>query len=142
MDKVLFEIDANPPSDNIRIWSNVSPKSYFQDKDEVLFMIGSIFRLVNIDHEDDGIWKIQLLSCSTNDHRLQSLIQQNKNNVNVVETDRLSFGFVPELMDKFDDAEKFYHHVLNQLSKHRFTQLMSKDKKIERKISKHKSVLY
>ena len=45
IEQVLFEIDADPQLDNIKPFSNITSFSYFPNEEEVLFMIGSIFRL-------------------------------------------------------------------------------------------------
>jgi tetratricopeptide (TPR) repeat protein len=117
MEKVFLEINANPRLENNKTFSNITSYSYFPNREEVLFMIGSIFRLVHIDRDIDGIWNIQLILSSNKDHQLQSIIQQKKNELDIVDTDILSFGFVLEDMGKFDEAEKYYHYVLNQLLK-------------------------
>ncbi len=117
IEKVFFEINANPRLDNDKSFSNITSYSYFQNREEILFMIGSIFRLVHIDRDIDGIWNIQLILCSNKDHQLQSIIEYKKNELNIVDTDILSFGFILEDMKKLDDAEKYYHYILNQLPK-------------------------
>ncbi len=40
-EQVFFEIDADPRLDNIKSFANITPLSYFLNKEEVLFMIGS-----------------------------------------------------------------------------------------------------
>ncbi|CAF3606958.1 unnamed protein product [Rotaria socialis] len=117
IEKVLFEINANPQSDNLRAFSNITSFSYYRNKEEVLFMIGSIFRLVRIDRDINGIWHIQLNLCANNDHPLQSFIQQKKNEFDILDTDLISLGFILEHMNKLDDAEKYYRFVINQLPK-------------------------
>ncbi len=117
MEKVFFEINANSQMDNNKIFSNITSYSYFPNREEILFMIGSIFQLVHIDRDIDGIWNIQLILCSNKDHQLQTMIQQKKNELDIVDGDILSLGFVLEDMEKFDDAEKYYHHIIDLISK-------------------------
>jgi tetratricopeptide (TPR) repeat protein len=117
IEKVFFEINANPRLDKNKPFSNITSCSYYPNKEEVLFMVGSIFRFVHIDRDIDGIWNIQLILCSNKDHQLQSILQYKKNELDIVDTDILSFGFLLEDMGNLNDAEKYYHHVLNQLPK-------------------------
>jgi tetratricopeptide (TPR) repeat protein len=117
LESVFIEIDANHQLDNNQHFGNITSYSYFPNKDEILFTMGSIFRLVHIDRDIDGIWNIQLILCSNKDQQLQTFIQHKKNELDIIETDLLSFGFVLEDMGKLDDAEIYYHRVLNQLSK-------------------------
>ena len=79
-------------------------------------MIGSIFRLVEMKRDVDGIWNIRMILCSENDHQLQSLFQHMKKELGDGDTNLSSFGHVLRDMGKLDDAEKYYHRYLNQLS--------------------------
>ncbi|CAF0831268.1 unnamed protein product [Adineta steineri] len=117
IEKVIFEININHRVDDIKTFSNITSYSYFPGKEEILFMMGSIFRLIHIDRDRDGIWNIQLMLCANKKHQLQSFIQQKKHELDIIETDLLSVGFILEDMGNLDGAEKYYHRLLNQLSK-------------------------
>lgn len=117
MEKVLFEIHANFSPDNDKPFSNTNSYSYFRNKEEVLFTIGSIFQFVGINRDSNDIWYVQLNLCTNHNHPLQLLIQEKKNDLNIVDTDLLSFGFILENMGKIDEAEKYYQTMLNHLSK-------------------------
>jgi hypothetical protein len=78
-EQVFFEIDADSRLENIKSFGNITTLSYFPNEKEVLFMIGSIFRLVEMKHGTDGIWNIRMVLCSENDHQLQSLFRHMKN---------------------------------------------------------------
>ncbi|CAF4397030.1 unnamed protein product, partial [Adineta steineri] len=85
--KVLFEIDADPRLDSIKPFANITQHSYFPNEEEILFMIGSIFKINEIKHDDNnGIWNIQLVLCSNNDHQLQSLFQYMQDELGYGET--------------------------------------------------------
>ena len=75
VERVFFEIDADPRLDNIKPFSDISLHSYYPEEKEVLFMIGSIFRLVNIDRDKDGILIVRMKLCSNNDHQFKALFQ-------------------------------------------------------------------
>ena len=49
MQRVLFEIDVDPQLDGVKPFANITSLSYFSGEDEVLLMLGSIFRLVSIE---------------------------------------------------------------------------------------------
>jgi len=116
VEQVFFEIDADPRLDNIKPFRNITSSSYFPDEEEVLFMVGTIFRLVKMKRESDGIWNIRMMLCSENDHQLKSLFQHMKNELGAGETTLLRFGDVLRKMGKLDDAEKYYYCYLGQLS--------------------------
>ncbi len=113
--RVLFEIDAYPQLNSDKPFANISPYSYFPDESEVLFMLGSIFRLVNISCNDDRLWIIHMTLSSGNDHDLKPIFEHMKNQHSQDKTDLLSFGHVLRDMGKFDEAENFYRRLLDPL---------------------------
>ena len=115
IEQVFFKIDADPRLENIKPFSNITALSYFQNEEEVLFMIGSIFRLVEVRRDNYGIWNIRMVLCSENDNQLQVLYQSMKNQLGTKATDLYNFGGVLREMSKLNDAEKYYHRYLDQL---------------------------
>jgi tetratricopeptide (TPR) repeat protein len=116
LERVFFEIDADPCLENIKPFSNITSHSYFANEAEVLFMIGSIFQLIRVYHNQDGIWIVQMKLCTSNDHQLTSLVEHLRNEYKDEENTLMSFGDVLLKMGKFDDAEKYYHLFLDKLS--------------------------
>ncbi len=51
---------------------------FFTGEQEVLIMLGSIFRLTSIDYQDQ-VWIIQLTLCSDNDDNLKPIFEYMKN---------------------------------------------------------------
>ncbi|CAF0746347.1 unnamed protein product [Adineta ricciae] len=118
VERVFFEIDANPQADRMKAFSQINSLSYFPLEDEVLFMIGSIFRLDHIHCDSEGIWNIRMVLCADDDHHLQTLFQHMKNEFNYERTDTLIFGHLLRKMGKLDDAEKYYQRALDRFSFH------------------------
>ncbi|UJR24269.1 hypothetical protein I4U23_027236 [Adineta vaga] len=116
--RILFEIDADPNIEGIKPFANITLLSYYPDEEEVLLMIGSIFRLIHMDYyEDKKIWIIQMKLCSDNDYDLKSMMNYMKNDIfNVNETGIGQFGNILQSMGKYDDAEKYYHRLLKEQS--------------------------
>ncbi len=108
-EQVFFKIDADPRLENIKPFSNITSLSYFPNEEEVLFMIGSMFRLVEINRDNYGIWNIRMVLCSANDHQLQSPFQHMKNELESGETNLCNFGNILRRMGKLNNAEKQYH---------------------------------
>jgi tetratricopeptide (TPR) repeat protein len=116
LEPVKLIIDADPQIANEKPFANISSLSYFEEEDEVLFMLGSIFRLIKIHRENNGIWSIQLALCGENDHDLNSLVQRMKNEY-MKEPDLLELGLVVGRMGKPYEEEKYYIRLLEQLSR-------------------------
>ncbi len=115
LERVFFEIDADPQLENIKPFSNITSHSYFPDEEEVLFMIGSIFQLVHVHRNQDGIWMIRMKLCTSNDHQLKLLLEHLKSEYNDGENNLISFGDVLLKMGRFNEAEKYYHRCLQEI---------------------------
>jgi tetratricopeptide (TPR) repeat protein len=116
--RVIFEIDADPQVVTTKPFANISSYSQFVDESEVLFMIGSIFRIGDIHRNDDNIWIIRLTLCGDDEHDLTNLFEYMKETYGGGndEVSLLNFGQVLHRMGKYDLAEKFYRRLLNELS--------------------------
>jgi len=115
IEPVFFKIDADPRLDNIKPFGNITSFSYFPDEEEVLFMIGSIFQVIEIKCESDRIWNIRMTLCSENGHRLQSLFQHMKNGLSTGTTNLYDFGRVVYNMGKLNETEKYFRLYLDEL---------------------------
>jgi hypothetical protein len=69
--QILFDIQVD-----IRLstkpFADVSKLSYFQEEEEIIFMLGSIFRITNVYYsKDEHVWIAELILCNENDHDLR-----------------------------------------------------------------------
>jgi tetratricopeptide (TPR) repeat protein len=115
--KILFEIDANSQLDHLKSFANITSISYYPNEQEILFMLGSIFRIINIKQDKNGLWTIQMILSNHNDENLKILFDNIKNEYSGInqETSLLSFGNLLHQMGKYDLAEKYFHRLLNDL---------------------------
>ncbi|CAF1243350.1 unnamed protein product, partial [Rotaria sordida] len=117
LERVLFEIDADPQFVISKPFADISKFSDFSNEEEILFMIGCIFRLIDIHQNNNKIWVIRMELRSDDEHDLKNLFEHMKkqyggenNEVNL-----LLFGEVLRQMGKYDLAEKFFHRLSNEL---------------------------
>ena len=116
MQRVLFEIDADPNLDGIQPFANIIWLSFCFGQQEVLMMIGSIFRIVQIEQESNQLCTIRLVLCSENDEDLKNAFEHLKKQYNAKDKmDLFSFGHILCDMGNFDDAKKFYLRFLDDL---------------------------
>jgi tetratricopeptide (TPR) repeat protein len=116
IEQVFFEIEADPRLHRKKSFSKINSLSYFPGEEEVLFMVGSIFRLDSIQCDNEGVWNIRMTLCFDDDHQLQTLFQYMKNELGTGATNVLVFGHLLRKMGKLNDAEKYYRYFLNELS--------------------------
>ena len=112
---VLFEIDISPSIPTAKPFADITTKSAFLSESEVLFMAGSIFRIIDIQLNDDSISVIKLILCSKDDHDLQALLEYMREDV-PPECIPLTYGIVLSNAGKHEQAECYFRNVLRELS--------------------------
>ena len=116
LQRVLFVIDADPGRIKTKPFADISSRSEFADESEVLFMVGSIFRLERVHQNNDQVSIIRLTFCDDDEYDLKDTFEYMKKTYGGNKTATLlTFGRVLRQMGKFDLAEKFYHRLLNEL---------------------------
>jgi len=116
--RVLFVIDADPQVVKSKAFADISSLSAFSNECEVLFMIGSIFRLIKIEEiKNEKIITIHMELCGDDEHDLKELFDHMKKEYGGgnEEVNLHSFGQVLYRMGKYDLAEKIYHRLLAEL---------------------------
>jgi tetratricopeptide (TPR) repeat protein len=117
--RLLFEINADPSIECIKPFANISELSNFPEEEEVLFMLGSVFRLDAIVFEPDKkIWIIEMTMCSDNEHQAKDVYEKMRNELcgSGNETPNLiHLGNVLYDMGQFEKAEKYFRRLLNKL---------------------------
>ncbi|CAF3391648.1 unnamed protein product [Rotaria sp. Silwood2] len=113
--RVLFEIDVDPHlSDGMKPFANISSESQFENEQEILFMIATIFRLVDI-HQEKEITVIQMELCNGNyDHDMKLLFEHMQ--MENEEYKCLSLGHTLRTAGMYDKAEQFFNRMLNELA--------------------------
>ncbi|CAF3513122.1 unnamed protein product [Rotaria socialis] len=116
LEPVLFEIDADPKMAAGKPFADISPYSDYKDESEVLFMLGSIFRVKSANRSSNNkVWIIQMTLCSDNEHDLQQVLMEMKEQLGNEETNLQTLGKLLWEMSKLDLAEKYFIHLLEQL---------------------------
>ncbi|CAF1199992.1 unnamed protein product [Rotaria sp. Silwood1] len=115
IERVFFVIKANPEIHNTKPFNNIQSYGYFQNPNEILFMVGSIFRIEGIERPADQIWNIRMTLCSINDQELKSLLEHMKKNLGIGKTNLIQFSNILYRMRKLNNAEKYSRRYLNQL---------------------------
>ena len=115
LQRVLFEIDADPHVVSNKPFADITSQSDFPIETEVLFMMGSIFRLNKITLEDDQLWIIKMTLCSDDEHDLKQVLTHMKDQNGNGETDLCTLAKIVWKMGKFNLAEKYYHRLINEI---------------------------
>ncbi|CAF0880720.1 unnamed protein product [Adineta steineri] len=115
LEAVVFEIKADPQMARNKPFADISKDSDYPGEAEVLFMIGSIFRLDSIDQNNRKIWVIKMTLSSEEEHDIKEVLRYMKGQVGTGETNLRTLGKVLWKMGKFDLAEQYFLRLLKQL---------------------------
>ncbi|CAF1351432.1 unnamed protein product, partial [Rotaria sordida] len=119
--QVCFEIYADPKVESIKPFANITSLSKYKKEQEILFMLGSIFQLLDVREEkfqdQKPIWMVRMTLCSDNNHSVKTSFQEMKNEIfgDNHEPNKFSFGILLEKMHKLEDAEMYYLSLLDEL---------------------------
>ena len=105
LEKVFFEIHAKYSF--LTPFASISDLSYFQSENEVLFMLGCIFRIEDVSFDQTmKFWIIKLsLSSTQDDHNLKELFDYLKSEIGH-ETNFYSLGRILRKMGDYQHAEE------------------------------------
>ena len=122
-----FALSRSPPNDTltsilleIHIDLSVNSKPYadirhlsaFSEEEEILFMLGSIFRIDNIYYDEKTeLWMLYLTLCSQND---QDMKQFSSSSLDNQLNGHISIGYHFIDMLKYDDAKKYFQKIIEQ----------------------------
>lgn len=114
---VLFSIEADLTL-NSKPFADINNLSAFEGEEEVLFMLGTIFRIKQVNfNQQRNLWVVSLELCGQDDHDLNSIFQHFKNDFG----EKTSLWHLTDLlfdMNEIDRAEKFYHRLIDDVSEY------------------------
>lgn len=112
---VMFSIDADPTIARGKPFADIGKCCHFHSEGEILFMIGSVFRLINIEIINQ-IYYVRLELCEDNLEFYQSLQIADENLSINTKIDLRIFGDILYRMEQYDLAERTYQQLLHRLS--------------------------
>lgn len=114
---ILFTIDADPDKASSKPFADISQYSYYPEEKEILFMLGSIFRLESVQWNDkDTAWIIHMTLYDDNKHKLAEVLADMKKQLGDGETNLHTLGKLLWTMGKSDLAEEYFVRLLNMSS--------------------------
>jgi tetratricopeptide (TPR) repeat protein len=116
LNPVLFEINADPTMASEKPFADISEVRGIGGESNILFTVGSIFRLNNVGYDrDDQVWIIRMTLYSEKKHDLKQLMIHMKRRFDIREPTLRTLGRVLWDMGKMDLAEQYYTRFLKKL---------------------------
>ncbi|CAF1357346.1 unnamed protein product [Didymodactylos carnosus] len=114
-ESVIFEfhIDTNivtKPFANIKDFSNM------KDEEEILFSIGTIWRIKSVSKSDTGTWRVHLSLTGEETVSSIELLEYFKKQIDKKACTLLTFGNILTEMGEYDKAETYYRILLEEPS--------------------------
>jgi hypothetical protein len=116
LQKVMFEIDADPQVVTSKPFANIKEHSYLKHEVEVLFMLGSIFRIESVHRDDKNVWVIRMTLCNEGAHELEGILMHMKQQPGSDETNLYTLGKTLQNMGELKLAVKYLTKFVAQLS--------------------------
>ncbi|CAM4777659.1 unnamed protein product [Rotaria magnacalcarata] len=116
LERVLFEIKADPKVSSAKPFGSISKISQFNEECEVLFMLGAIFHLKSTNLGEDKVWTVKMSLCDDKEHKLWKVLADMKKKIGFECTTLGTLGRLLWRMGKLDLAEQYYTRFLKELS--------------------------
>ncbi|CAF1164936.1 unnamed protein product, partial [Rotaria sordida] len=109
---ILFDITID--LNNItKPYADIKQFSAYPDEEEILFMLGSIFRIENVDYDEKKkIWIGKLTLCSSNDSDIKNFSSELNNELHG-QNRFISIGYYFIEMFQFDYAQEHFENILD-----------------------------
>jgi tetratricopeptide (TPR) repeat protein len=112
--RIIFQIEIDPRLQT-KAFSNITQISYFKNEDEVLIMLGALFRIENItEDKKDRVWVARVTLSSEDDYQLKETFAHMKEKIGD-ETDLDSLGKILFEMGEYKQSQKCYDRMMHDL---------------------------
>ncbi|CAF0837835.1 unnamed protein product [Rotaria sordida] len=114
--RILFEIHATTRRIDAKPFAEISHFGSYTDEKEILFMLGSVFKLQNIVYdENEKLWIVKLILCGENDNELKDVLKSMKSDI--AECPNLtSLGLLLKKMGNIAREKGYYKEALENLN--------------------------
>jgi tetratricopeptide (TPR) repeat protein len=112
-ERIIFQIEIDPRSQT-KAFSDVTKISYFENEDEVLIMLGALFRIEKVvEDKKERVWVGYVSLASEDDYHLKETFSYMKNTIGD-ETDLDSLGKILIQMGEPEQARKCYKRMIDE----------------------------
>ena len=111
---VLFDLRVDAQLNGTKPFADITSLSYYEDEEEVLFMLGTIFRIDQVlFNSEANYWIIELDLCSDDHTELKATFDSLKENIDD-ETNLYELGRIFWNMKNLDAAERCFNKLIQQ----------------------------
>jgi tetratricopeptide (TPR) repeat protein len=112
--RILFEFNIDTDVAQTKSYANIRHLSYFRNEEEVLLMLGSIFKIERVEFDETAqLWSAILSLCSEDSYELKDLMTQVKKDTSAGVA---SLGWLLYRQGEFEKATTYFQHLLDKPS--------------------------
>ncbi|CAF1507338.1 unnamed protein product [Adineta steineri] len=112
--RIIFEIEIDPRLQT-KAFADIAQSSYFQNEDEILIILGALFRIEKVTEDKKGrLWLARLSLASEDDFHLKETFAYMKDTIGD-DTDLDSLGKILREMGEYEQSEKCYERMMHDL---------------------------
>ncbi|CAM4805222.1 unnamed protein product [Rotaria magnacalcarata] len=113
IDRILFEIDIDP-CEKTKAFGHIDRLSYVKYEDEVLIMLGALFRIESVSRDDKKkLWIAHVILANEDDYHLKETFAHMKGKISD-ETNLHSIGKILIEMGEYEQAQKCYKRMITE----------------------------
>ena len=117
-ESVLFQIKIHV-QENLKPFANIKEKSFMKHEDEILFSLGTVFRIESVESFNADVWLVNLILSGDEDQQLQNLRKYFQDKLDRTSSIHDLGDFLYKIGD-YNRAESYYRMLLNKYpSNHR-----------------------
>ncbi|CAF1399979.1 unnamed protein product [Adineta steineri] len=114
LERIIFDIEIDPRLQT-KAFADITQSSYFQNEDEILIILGALFRIEKVtEDKKDRLWVARLSLASEDDFHLKETFAYMKDTIGD-DTDLDSLGKILLEMGEYDQSQKCYERMLHDL---------------------------
>ncbi|CAF0830058.1 unnamed protein product [Adineta steineri] len=114
LESVIFEIDIDP-SKTTRPFANIQLLSVMKNENEIIFSIGTVFRIESVELITDDLWNVKLIISEKDDEKLKEVYSYLKNDLTMDTPSLQNLGDFLREMAEYEKAEHYYRLLINEL---------------------------
>lgn len=113
---ILFQVSVEVRTHDITPFANIQSLSHFQTEKEILFSMGSVFRILSINKNTDDTWVVCIKLTDEEDIQLKALREYMTKEINGTKMGEYNLTKLLRLMGKYDEQERFFQIMLSDIS--------------------------
>lgn len=114
LESVIFEIDIDTKK-TTKPFANAQSLSTMQNENEIIFSIGTVFRIESVELITDIIWQVKLAISEKDDEHIKEVYSYLQNDLTTNTPSLQTLGDFLREMSKYERAEHYYRLMMNEL---------------------------